>query len=197
MVALGTLYALLCMCCIHSAHCHVVVTSSSRHLKGRGGKKMKKGGGSKGKMMAMMRKPPPTRTRRPSTTKAPAPESRRATYPFLTLVSPDAHTFNPIVGDVCVKLENAEFDTASVNFTINLMNVTSVALDKNMACVNSYAFSDGANSIEVFAKDATGVFQLSISRQIQAGNLSLTTTILDESGSAFTKQNHNHGQAKR
>jgi hypothetical protein len=85
-------------------------------------------------------------------------------------------------------LENAEFDTASINFTINGMNATFVALDKNMVCVNSYTFRDGANSIEIVATDATGVFELSISRQIHAGSLSLTTNIFDESGSVFTKQ---------
>jgi hypothetical protein len=151
---------------------------------------MKKGGGKmSGK--AMMRRPSPARApvRAPvKRTKAPAPENRRATYPYLTLVSPDALTFNPIVGDICVKLENAEFDTASINFTINGMNATFVALDKNMMCVNSYTFRDGANSIEIVATDATGVFELSISRQIHAGSLSLTTNIFDESGSVFTKQ---------
>lgn len=141
--------------------------------------------------MPMMKKPSPTKApmimRRPS--QAPSPEPlRRATYPYLTLVSPDDRAFNPIVGDVCVKLENAEFDAGSITFTINGMNETSVALGKDMACVGSYAFRDGANSIEVFAKDATGVFQLSISRQIQAGSLSLTTNIFDETGSAFTKE---------
>jgi hypothetical protein len=99
MIALGALLALLCVCRIHTAHCHVVVSSSSRRLKGGGGEMMKKGGGKmSGK--AMMRRPSPARApvRAPvKRTKAPAPENRRATYPYLTLVSPDALTFNPML----------------------------------------------------------------------------------------------------
>ena len=172
---------------------------ANRFLNGEGEREMmmKKGGSGESKMMKgmamMMRQPSPTkspvmRTRKPSRSNAPTAEPpRRATYPYLTLITPNDRTFNPIVGDVCVELNNAKLDETSINFTINDMNVTHVVLGKTKVCVYSHTFGDGANSIQVLAKDVTGVFELSLLRQIQAGGLSLTTSILDDSGNAFTK----------
>ena len=118
-----------------------------------------------------------------------------ATFPFVKLLEPlSRFAFNPLVGPLCIVLENAEFDDATVSLSLNSI-LQNPVITNTAVCVESANFASGPNAIEFSAttlpvslsETETKPVPVSLSTTIQAGELSTTIILEDESGNPYTE----------
>jgi hypothetical protein len=135
---------------------------------------------------------PPTKrpTSKPlsSPTQAPQNDILNVTYPFLTLISPDPLTFSPLVKDICVQVTNTKFNPSNVTFSVNSVARSTVTFKNNntVACLNNFSLSNGLNNVNVKSKDSTGLFDLTLSRDVWAGASTVNVRLVDNVGLTFT-----------